>query len=157
MLQNENDSAALDAYQAACQKLHVIQAREDSLLKAKARECWGRQKLFYHASIKFKSQRKEFQMIQDDGTYLTDPVQIGEHAVAFFQDLFSATTSTYRSDPYADTNPFFQAIPSLVDQATNEKLCSIPSTEEVLNAPSIQAFNTIEVGRRHLLSVGSEL
>lgn len=99
-LQSDFTTDNLNAFCAAQQQLDTALHREDLLLKDKARDQWlrdgDRNSSYFHAAIKVRRQRKTFHLLKDDGTYVSDPIKIGEAAVEHFHDLF---LNSYRSSP----------------------------------------------------------
>lgn len=94
---------------------------------------------YYHACIKLRAHRKVLNLLQADGSYLSDPKQVGDAAVSFFQDLFSASSTPYRSVHEAHLLPFYQTIPRLVSVQDCENLLQDPTSEEIYHA--IQGLN----------------
>ncbi|KAK2448388.1 hypothetical protein QL285_007654 [Trifolium repens] len=83
---------------------------------------------YFHRLAKIKNSTKLISSLKNGNEVLTEPTQLVEHVVNYFQNLFC-------------TNPFVQdsllveeVIPSLVGGSVNNMLTMLPSREEIQHA-----------------------
>ena len=126
----------LDPSDALRCELNQVQARlrrarliEDGFWRQKARAKWlqdgDRNSKFFHSVVAERRRRSVIHRVRgSDGEWLDEEARIGEAAVTFFHELFTAET-------VLPATGLLENIPSLVTAQDNVILTEIPRLEEV--------------------------
>lgn len=81
---------------------------------------------YFHRLSKVKKTFRPISMLVDGDNTITDPTEIANHTVRYFENLFATNLSFVQDFSMVD-----HTIPSLVDEASNGILTNIPSMEEI--------------------------
>ncbi|MCH80720.1 DUF4283 domain protein, partial [Trifolium medium] len=105
---------------------------EEMFWLEKSRVKWhldgDRNTAYFHRMAKIKSTTKTINAIRDGDIVLTEPTEIANHIVNYYQNLFSS------NNVLQENNLIEDVIPHLVDDQVNKMLISIPYPEEIRNA-----------------------
>lgn len=108
-----------------------IEAWENELLCNKARLDWtkegARNTKFFHAVTRERRKKQLIQITRNDGDVTTSAKEIGELAVNFFSELFTAS-------PYRLEASFFDNIHTGISDLDDQFFCGVPTVEEVWEA-----------------------
>ncbi|KAL3627832.1 hypothetical protein CASFOL_028247 [Castilleja foliolosa] len=128
------------------EQLHHNIRWEAQLLKQKSRIKWlqdgDNNTSFFHAVIKDRRNHNLISIFDMQGVVTNDHKIVGEMAVDYFKDLFTAT-------PYHLEQKLFEDIPKKVSEADNRFLTELPSAEEIYqvvidlspdSAPGVDGF-----------------
>lgn len=106
--------------------------REELLWKQKSRVEWlamlDLNTRYFHLSTIIRQRRNTIEYLKtEDGRWLDNRQEIGNHICGFFQSLFQSSQPVLDSDLAA-------LIPGVITEDDNDSLCSPPSEAEILAA-----------------------
>ena len=115
--------------EAAQLNLQIALSRQEKFWKEKARIKWikegDRNSAFFQKIARQRVVTNRITFLHSDDRLLTDPVDIKNHIIDYYEKLYS-TDNNITSSNLVDT-----LIPSLVSNADNALLSAIPSNEEI--------------------------
>ncbi|KAM1078104.1 hypothetical protein ACFX19_025815 [Malus domestica] len=80
---------------------------------------------FFHSMVKIRKLHRSLAVMRDGNRVLDNQMDISQHVVTYFQDLFSADSSV------TDTGLVARIIPKVVTATENESLLAIPTPDEI--------------------------
>ncbi|KAM1340007.1 hypothetical protein ACFX2H_038462 [Malus domestica] len=80
---------------------------------------------FFHSMVKIRKLHQSLAVMRDGNRVLDNQMDISQHVVTYFQDLFSADSSV------TDTGLVARIIPKVVTAIENESLLAIPTPDEI--------------------------
>lgn len=102
---------------------------QDMLWKEKARDQnfihGDRNTSYFHKIAKFRAATKTITLLYDGGTTITEPKDIEQHVLHYFQNIFSIDNN------YATRNLVDNTIPPLVSEEDNTALLCLPLRDEI--------------------------
>jgi len=105
--------------------------KQNLFWQEKARLSWhvdeDRNTQYFHRVSKIKNKTKSISSINIDGVNVTEPSQIDEHIVSYYNCLFSSNIV------FQDFSLVEEVLPSLIDDSTNTLLTILPSKDEIKN------------------------
>lgn len=133
----DNTGLDRDLTQLNCAQAQLLRslAEEEDFWRQKAREKWikegDRNTKFFHASVIEKRQRLTITKMKDShGQWLTSEASIKDHAVEFYQTLFSVESHD-QEEVDSSIDQFLSYVPELVTLEDNQRLLRPLTMEEV--------------------------
>ncbi|KAM1304224.1 hypothetical protein ACFX2F_021920 [Malus domestica] len=80
---------------------------------------------FFHSMVKIRKLHRSLAVMRDGNRVLDNQMDISQHVITYFQDLFSADSSV------TDTGLVARIIPKVVTATENESLLAIPTPDEI--------------------------
>ena len=115
---------------------------QEQIWKEKARDqnfiCGDRNTAYFHRVSKIRAATKSISFLQDGDNFFTDPLDIEQHIISYFQAIFSMDNNCIQNTLIDET------IPLLVSEADNQNLLRLPLMAESKEA--IFALNGDGVG-----------
>ncbi|PNY03176.1 ribonuclease H [Trifolium pratense] len=122
-----------DSEKRALDKLDEALKRQEWFWHEKSKVNWhvegDRNTKYFHRIAKRKNTTKAMSSIRVDEKLITDPQQIADHVVNYYQNLFCANTNLMQDETLIEG-----VIPNIIDDSVNAMLTMIPTPSEIKNA-----------------------